>query len=189
MARRFTQNLLIVIALVLVIVICLTRDNQAQILGVSKSYANNRSGSILLSGITESDQDVSTTFLNKWDVTQISNVQDLEGVSDVSVSAPYYDALKSLVEYYGVEVIFPDGTFRGNQTLTRGEFVSYLHDSLSVIRELLISPSGISHSDPSLLVDNLEQITAVLTQDNLSWDEELVQIQTRLNKLEERVGD
>jgi|GEM_PF-4777969 len=148
MARKFIHNLVVVIALILVIVMWLTTDNQAQ----------------------------------------ISELNYLEGVSDVSVSDPYYDALKTLVEYYGVEVIFPDSTFRGNQTLTRGKFVTYLHDSLSVIRGLLMNPLGISRSDPSLLVDNLEQITTALTQVNLSWEEELVQIQARLDKLEERVG-
>ncbi|NEP10428.1 MAG: S-layer homology domain-containing protein [Symploca sp. SIO2C1] len=145
MASKFTHNWVIVIALVLVIVICFVKDNQAQ----------------------------------------VSELNSLEGLSDISVSDPYYDALKSLVEYYGVNVIFPDGTFRGDQTLTRGEFVSYLHDSLDVIQESF-AISGISSSDPSLLVDNLEQITTALVQENLSWEEELVKIQARLNKLEEK---
>ncbi len=95
MARKFTQNLVIFIALVLVIVIGLVKDNQAQ----------------------------------------VSEFNSLEEVSDVSVGDPYYDALKSLVEYYGIDVIFPDGTFRGNQTLTRGEFVLVLVIVIGLVKD------------------------------------------------------
>jgi hypothetical protein len=54
---------------------------------------------------------------------QITSVSQLRDVKEID---KYYAALQSLVERYGVIDAYPDGTFRGAQPLTRGEFARIL---------------------------------------------------------------
>lgn len=56
-----------------------------------------------------------------WD-----HVVSITEVTDVSPTDAYYDALQRLIEYYGVDFTFSDGTFRGEAPLTHNDYVIYM---------------------------------------------------------------
>jgi S-layer homology domain len=77
-----------------------------------------------------------------------SSVLQSDAIADVMIeprffgelgdpSNPYYEAVRSLVERYGIDVSLPDGTIRPNEPLTRGDFMVYLNQGLNVMVELM----------------------------------------------------
>ncbi|MBD2313469.1 S-layer homology domain-containing protein [Desertifilum sp. FACHB-1129] len=73
-------------------------------------------------------------------------VTSIGQVKDVSRNDPYYEALRSLIEQYQLNLTYADGTFRGNQALTRADFVVYLHQ---VLENLEVLPLSNAHSLPA----------------------------------------
>lgn len=71
--------------------------------------------------------------LNPPKLTQVPSVSEL---SDVEPDDWAYQALRSLIERYGCLAGYPDGTFRGNRSLTRYEFAAGLNACLDRISEL-----------------------------------------------------
>ncbi|HEY9602301.1 MAG TPA: iron uptake porin [Allocoleopsis sp.] len=67
-------------------------------------------------------------------MNQVTSVTQL---SDVRPTDWAYEALRSLVERYGVIAGYPDGTFRGNRAMTRYEFAAGLNAALTRISELI----------------------------------------------------
>lgn len=57
-------------------------------------------------------------------------VTSIQQVKDVSQRDPYFEALRSLIEEYGLSFTYADGTFQGNRALTRAEFVVYLNQTI-----------------------------------------------------------
>jgi hypothetical protein len=68
------------------------------------------------------------------EMNQINSVSQL---SDVQPSDWAFQALQSLVERYGVIVGYPNGTFKGNRSLTRYEFAAGLNAALDRVNELI----------------------------------------------------
>lgn len=62
-----------------------------------------------------------------------AQITSISQIKDVRTTDKHYMALQSLVERYGV---FSDETFRGNDPLTREEFVVLLNKSLDMLVEL-----------------------------------------------------
>lgn len=114
--------------------------------------------------------------------SQARDVFPVEGEGDVSRSDPYYDALRNVVDRYGINVGYPDGTFKGNQSLTRSEFVVYVNDALQQATQL-ISPTG----DASLIANDVEKVTATLSSEHHSLQGELAQIKARMEQLERKI--
>ena len=50
---------------------------------------------------------------------------------------PYYQAVQSLVERYGIDVSLPDGTVRPDEPLTRGDFMVYLNEALNIMVDFM----------------------------------------------------
>ncbi len=166
---KISRNILIAVAvLVLITAALLLTANQAYTSGITSDKLH-----------TSTAQDVSQN-------PQISQLTSITEIPDVSPEDYYYEVLREIVENYKLDVILPDGTFRGNQFATRGQFVKWLANGLDVVQEQILSID-----DPSLLVDDLEEITAVIIEDSLafglSFEEELAQIKGRLEELESRV--
>nr|WP_290223449.1 iron uptake porin [Trichocoleus desertorum] len=65
-------------------------------------------------------------------MAQVNSVSEL---SDVQPTDWAYQALKSLVERYGVVTGYPDGTFRGRRSLTRYEFAAILNAVFAEIND------------------------------------------------------
>ncbi len=71
---------------------------------------------------------------NRSQTRQLTSVSQL---SDVQPTDWAFQALQSLVERFGCISGYPDGTFRGNRTLTRFEFAAGLNVCLDRINELI----------------------------------------------------
>ncbi|HBY76531.1 MAG TPA: hypothetical protein DEG47_05870, partial [Cyanobacteria bacterium UBA11148] len=65
---------------------------------------------------------------------QVTNVSQLR---DVQPGDWAYQALRSLIERYGIIAGYPNGTFRGNQSITRYEFAAALFNVLEQIYLLI----------------------------------------------------
>lgn len=85
-------------------------------------------------------------------------------LTDIQPSDYYYQSLESLVERYGVNVAYPDNTFRANRPMTRGEFAVFLNSAL----------------------DKLGKVFVIKTSD-LGSKEELVELQRMAEKLEAEI--
>jgi len=103
---------------------------------------------------------------------QVTSVSEL---SDVQPSDWAFEALRSLVERYGVISGYPDGTFRGNRPLSRYEFAAGLNAALDRVSELIATGDFITRED----LVTLERLQA-------EFAEELVVLQGRVDNLEER---
>jgi porin len=68
------------------------------------------------------------------DMSQVTNVNQL---SDVQPTDWAFQALQSLVERYGCIAGYPNGTFRGNRAMTRYEFAAGLNACLNRVNELI----------------------------------------------------
>ncbi|MDX2232349.1 MAG: iron uptake porin [Leptolyngbyaceae cyanobacterium bins.349] len=67
----------------------------------------------------------------------LEQIRSVDELSDVNPTDWAYQALKSLVEKYGVISGFGDKTFRGNRALTRYEFAATLSAVMTRMEELL----------------------------------------------------
>ncbi len=86
----------------------------------------------------------------------LAQVNSISQLVDVQPTDWYFQSLQNLVERYGVSAGYPDGTFRGNRALTRGESAVWLNSALEKIAELI--PGG-SADQPKK-----EEITALQQQ-------------------------
>ncbi|MEB3826081.1 S-layer homology domain-containing protein [Phormidium sp. CCY1219] len=71
------------------------------------------------------------------DSQQLAQVTSISGIRDVSPSDDYYYALQNLVERYNCVSVYPDGTYRGNRALTRGDFAIMLEGCLNRVMEVV----------------------------------------------------
>jgi len=69
-------------------------------------------------------------------IEQVTNVNQLRDVSPTDWS---YEALRSLSDRYGCISGFPDGTYKGNQPITRNEFAAGLNSCFEQIERSLNS--------------------------------------------------
>jgi Carbohydrate-selective porin, OprB family/S-layer homology domain len=101
----------------------------------------------------------------------------VDQLGDVQPTDWAFQALKSLVERYGVVTGYADQTFRGNRAMTRYEFASSLNAVLAKIDQLITSgaDAAIAQSD--------RQTLARLQTD---FSTELATLRDRVNSLESR---
>ena len=105
---------------------------------------------------------------------QITNVSQLK---DVSPSDWAYEALRSLSERYNCVSGFADGTFGGEQTLTRYQFAAGLNSCLQQIESLIASSETVSTEDLQT-VEKLSQ----------EFETELAGLAGRVDNLETRIA-
>jgi len=106
---------------------------------------------------------------------QVTSVSQL---SDVRPNDWAYQALQSLVERYGCIAGYPDGTYRGDRTLTRYEFAVGLN---ACINRITIR---IANSTATDLVNREDLAKLQRLQEEFS--EELIALKGQLNNLEAR---
>ncbi len=107
---------------------------------------------------------------------QVTNVSQL---SDVRPTDWAYEALRSLVERYGCIAGYPDGTFRGNRSLSRYEFAAGVNACLQQIERLIASSTSEFATKQDL---------ATLQRLVDEFRPELTALGTRVDKLEGRVA-
>ena len=98
-----------------VIIFFLAGDAQAQKKVATKKKANN----------TISIKAVDRNFGSPASVSDITDVND---------SSVVYNELKNLLENYGVTITYADNTFRGKESLKRGDFVVALNAALNNLK-------------------------------------------------------
>ncbi|GFE70719.1 iron uptake porin [Chroococcus sp. FPU101] len=107
-------------------------------------------------------------------MSQITNVNQL---TDVTPDAWAFEALRSLIERYGCIVGYPDRTFRGNRALSRWEFAAGLNACLNTIERLI--QEGVS-----VLREDIDKLTRLAEE----FEAELAALGTRIDNLEQRVA-
>lgn len=80
-----------------------------------------------------------TNITNINSDTNIHQVNSVSQLSDVQPNDWAFQALQSLVERYGIIAGYPDGTFKGNRSMTRYEFAAGLNAALQRVNELIQS--------------------------------------------------
>lgn len=108
----------------------------------------------------------------------MGQVTSVEQLSDVLPSDWAYQALKSLIERYGIRLGYPDGSFRGNQAMTRYEFAAALSEVLEKIQPLL----GVDR-------ESVEQDLATLQRLQREFSGALAQLRDRMDVLESRTTE
>jgi len=110
------------------------------------------------------------------DLNQVESVFELR---DISPDDWAFQALQNLVETYGCPAGYPDGTFRGNQTLTRYEFAAGLKACLAQL-ERLLAQKGTN----AIAEQDLESLQRLVKQ----FQTELSDLGVRLDNLTGRVS-
>jgi hypothetical protein len=108
---------------------------------------------------------------------QVTSVSQL---SDVQPTDWAFQALQSLVERYGCIAGYPDGTFKGNRSLTRFEFAAGLNSCLQRIAELLQVSTEVLVSQEDL--KTLERL-------QIDFATELTQLRGQILALEARTAE
>ncbi|MGB3405574.1 MAG: iron uptake porin [Microcoleaceae cyanobacterium] len=108
---------------------------------------------------------------------QITSVSQL---SDVQPTDWAFQALQSLVERYGCIAGYPDGTFKGNRSLTRFEFAAGLNRCLERVTELLrVSTDALVSQEDLQTLERLQ----------VDFATELTQLRGQILALEARTAE
>lgn len=142
MSKQFWKNTALSLATVLVVYLSL--------IGVSIGTDLNR-----LNYHFEDDHQIPDHYL-----AQVTSVSQL---TDVNPTSPYYEALRSIVERYGCDVGFPDGTYRANRTIVRAEVVVTTSACTSVMERVIEESEAVLKEDVNKLNRLLFEITEFLT--------------------------
>lgn len=103
--------------------------------------------------------------------TQLAQSTAVNELSDVSPNDWAYQALATLIQRYGAISGYPDGTFRGDRSLSRYEFAAALQRVLDQINDTLVRQEDLV---------TLQRLEA-------EYRLPLSQIRTRINDIENRV--
>ncbi|NWF60212.1 MAG: iron uptake porin [Fischerella sp.] len=128
---------------------------------------------------------VTTLFLSSSKVTAevsaaVAQVTSVSQLSDVQPSDWAFDALQSLVERYGCIAGYPNGTYRGNRTMTRYEFAAGLNACLDRVNELIATATAdlVTKEDLATFQKLREEFSA-----------ELATLRSRVDALEMRTAE
>lgn len=108
-------------------------------------------------------------------MAQVTSVSQL---SDVQPTDWYFQALQSLVERYGCIAGYPDGTYRGDRALTRGEFAAGLNACLDRVLEIVTVGGEIDPADLATVRRLQDEFAA-----------ELATLRGRVDSLEARTAE
>jgi hypothetical protein len=127
----------------------------ASLLMSNSAFAIDNNTNELLNQVNTYSQEMGGDSLN-----QVNSVDQLR---DVSPGDWAYDALKSLVENYNCIAGYPNGTYRGNRSLSRYEFAAGLNACLESIQRLIASNQSVVQNDLDTIKKLVEQFQAELT--------------------------
>ncbi|MGK7924407.1 MAG: iron uptake porin [Spirulina sp.] len=107
----------------------------------------------------------------------LAELTSVDRLSDVEPTDWAYEALRSLMDRYGVLVGYPNLTFRGDRALSRYEFAAALNSLTSRIEEILAKTTV-----DLALREDIETLQRLQTE----FAEELVVVGTKVDALESR---
>lgn len=114
-------------------------------------------------------------------LTETDSMDQLRSVDELSDVQPgdwAYQALKALVEKYGVITGYPDRTFRRNRPLTRYEFAAVMNAVITQIEQYFISGE----------IGRIREDFAMLRRLQESYDNILGSVRDRVQTLENKIG-
>lgn len=88
-------------------------------------------------------------------VDELAQVTSVDQLSDVQTSHWAFQSVKSLVERYNCVAGYPDGTFRGNRSMSRYEFAALLNGCLDRVVQLI--PSSPTAGPDMAMVNKLRE--------------------------------
>lgn len=110
----------------------------------------------------------------------MAQVQSVDELSDVSPTDWAYQAVKALVEKYGVISGYADGTFRGDRPLTRYEFAAAVRQVISQVEQQLNQVDLVqAREDFAILRRAIETDTAIAAD----LQKRLAQLDNQLTQL------
>ncbi len=127
-------------------------------------------------------QDSRLEILDPQNPEPMDQVTSVSQLSDVRPSDWAYQAVKSLVERYGVAAGYPDGTFRGNRSLTRNEFAAAINQVLGRIEEQILANQTSSTFGQDVLT--IRRVVNAYGQALTDLSQRLDQITARTSTLE-----
>lgn len=131
------------------------------------------------SAIIQQIQEYNPSNLSLEPVAPLERLNSVRELQDVRPTEWSYSALQSLAERYGCLLAYPDGTFRGNNTLTRDEFAAGLDACLETIH------TSITNSEPTLSPSDLATISHLQQE----YSAELATLRTQTHNLESRAAE
>jgi len=116
------------------------------------------------------------------DHTFVDQVPSVSQFSDVQPTDWAFQALRSLVEQYGIISGYPDGTYRGDRAISRYEFAAGLNAVLEQINQLVIEGKANTVSQDDLAV--LQQLQTEFATELTTLREQVNQLETRYSSIE-----
>ncbi len=107
------------------------------------------------------------------------SAQSVNSLRDVSPSDWSYTAVKNMVERYGCLTGYPDGTFRGNRSMTRNEFAAALNSCIDNITAQIQAETVQVTANDLVIIQRLQQ----------EFQAELATLRSRVDNLEERTSE
>lgn len=119
-------------------VLLLTKGAQAAEVQVGSTPEASPTGMV----VAQNQPAVSQLSQAPADQNALAQVTSVSQLSDVQPTDWAFQALQSLVERYGCIAGYPDGTYRGNRSLTRYEFAAGVNACLDRINELIAAATA-----------------------------------------------
>lgn len=125
-------------------------------------------------------QMIAENIPQELDVITQGQVIPVDQLDDVQPASWAFQALRSLIERYGILTDYPEQTFQGDRAMTRYEFASVLNTILEKINEriLIEREMHLSHND----WDVLKRLQS-------EFSSELSRLQNRVDELETRTAE
>lgn len=114
---------------------------------------------------------------NNWGRTNLAQTSSISELSDIQPDHWAYQAVQSLIEDYSCLADYPNGTFRGDRSMTRYEFAASLYACLETLRGF-----GLDSTVPP---DGLETVQRLQEE----FASELARLQERVDVLETEVAE
>jgi len=105
--------------------------------------------------------------------------QSVDQLRDVSPSDWSYSAVKNMVERYGCLAGYPDGTFRGNRSMTRNEFAAALNSCIDTITAQIQADTVQVTANDLVIIQRLQQ----------EFQAEIATLRSRVDGLEARTDE
>lgn len=121
---------------------------------------------------------ISINFLSLFPSIASADYPSVSELKDVAPSDWAYTALLRLIERYGIITGYPDGTFKGDRSLTRYEFATALNEALQRFEELIAEEKTLVESEDLATLQRLRQ----------DFNRELITVKSRVDELENRTN-
>ena len=130
-------------------------------------------------GVLANDFNLNLDRVEEYSVAQGASIRDF---SDVYPTDWAYQALAELVDTYGCVSGYPDGTFRGQQPITRFEMAAILNKCMNAMSAKM---DMMSENMPEMPMEDMETLERLVA----SFEEELITLKGAVDGLDAKVSE